>query len=96
MIAVCNPNNPTGAVLSEENMKEILQMAKDADAWLCADEIYRGAELSGGESASFHGQYDKVIVAGGLSKAYALPGLRIGWLLRHRPHDAAPTTGEVA
>ena len=85
MIAVCNPNNPTGAVLSEENRKEILQMAKDADAWLYADEIYRGAELSGRETISFHGQYDKVIVAGGLSKAYALPGLRIGWLVG--PHQ---------
>ena len=85
MIAVCNPNNPTGAVLSEENMKEILQVAKDAGAWLYADEIYRGAELSGQESTSFHSQYDKVIVAGGLSKAYALPGLRIGWLVG--PHQ---------
>ena len=83
MIAICNPNNPTGAVLSEENMRGILQMAKDNDAWLYVDEIYRGAELSGQEKSSFYGlhAYDKVIVAGGLSKAYALPGLRIGWLV---------------
>lgn len=81
MIAVCNPNNPTGAVLSRQNMLEIVQLAKDANAWLYADEIYRGAELSGGETTTFLGMYEKVIVAGGLSKAYALPGLRIGWLV---------------
>jgi len=81
MIAVCNPNNPTGAVLNEEVMSTIVDLAKEANAWLYADEIYRGAELSGEETASFHGMYEKVIVAGGLSKAYALPGLRIGWLV---------------
>lgn len=81
MIAVCNPNNPTGAVLSDEAMKEIIRLAKEANAWIYADEIYRGAELSGKETATFHGQYDKAIIAGGLSKAYAMPGLRIGWLV---------------
>jgi aspartate/methionine/tyrosine aminotransferase len=81
MIAVCNPNNPTGAVLSSQNMLEIVRLAKDADAWLYADEIYRGAELSGLETPTFLGMYKKVVVAGGLSKAYALPGLRIGWLV---------------
>jgi len=80
MIAVCNPNNPTGAVLSEEAMKEIIHIAQEADAWIYADEIYRGAELDGKETPSFYGLYDKVIVCCGLSKAYALPGLRIGWL----------------
>jgi len=80
MIAVCNPNNPTGAVLTEEAMNEIISLAKEADAWLYADEVYRGAELSGVDTPSFYGRYEKVIVAGGLSKAYALPGLRIGWL----------------
>jgi aspartate/methionine/tyrosine aminotransferase len=81
MIAVCNPNNPTGAVLTEKAMNTIVEIAKNVNAWLYVDEIYRGAELSGKETASFFGRYDKVIVAGGLSKAYALPGLRIGWLV---------------
>ncbi len=81
MIAVCNPNNPTGAIMSEEAMSEIVRLARKADAWLYADEIYRGAELNGIDTPSFYGRYEKVIATGGLSKAYALPGLRIGWLV---------------
>jgi len=81
MIAVCNPNNPTGAVLSDEAMKEIIRLAQDADAWLYSDEVYRGAELDGKETPSFYGLYDKAIVCCGLSKAYALPGLRLGWMV---------------
>lgn len=81
MIAVCNPNNPTGAVLTAEAMDVIVGLAEKAGAWLYADEIYRGAELTGRDiTPSFHGRYEKTMVAGGLSKAYSLPGLRIGWL----------------
>ncbi len=81
MIAVCNPNNPTGAVLGESEMKEIVRLAQEADAWLYSDEVYQGAELDGEETPSFWGLYDKVIACCGLSKAYALPGLRMGWLV---------------
>lgn len=80
MIALCNPNNPTGATLSSGQMQEIVNLAKTVDAWIYCDEVYRGAELDGNEIESFYGLYDKVIVAGGLSKAYGLPGLRMGWL----------------
>ena len=80
MIAVCNPNNPTGYVLTEAEMDEIIAIADSVGAWVYADEIYRGAELNYQEIPSFVGRYDKVLVNGGLSKAYALPGLRFGWL----------------
>lgn len=81
MIAICNPNNPTGYTLTSEEMKEIVEIAKSVDAWVYSDEIYRGAELDGILLESFIGMYDKVMVNGGLSKAYALPGLRLGWLV---------------
>lgn len=81
MIAVCNPNNPTGAVLQPQEMAEVVEVAKSVNAWLYADEVYRGAEIEGGETPTFWGRYDKAIVCCGLSKAYALPGLRIGWLV---------------
>ena len=81
MIAVCNPNNPTGAVLSEEAMERIIRVAEQADAWILADEIYRGAELDRQRTPTFWGHYDKVLAVAGLSKAYGLPGLRIGWVV---------------
>lgn len=81
MIALCNPNNPTGYTLSTEEMDTIVEMAKAANAWIYCDEVYRGAELNGQTGESFIGRYDKVMVTGGLSKAYALPGLRLGWLV---------------
>ncbi len=81
MIVVCNPNNPTGYTLSDGEMREIVNLADRVGAWVLADEVYRGAELNGVESPSFVGLYDRVMVNGGLSKAYALPGLRVGWLV---------------
>jgi aspartate/methionine/tyrosine aminotransferase len=81
MIAVCNPSNPTGAVLSEADMREIAAIADGVGAWVYADEVYRGAELDGRETTSFVGLAERVVAAAGLSKAYALPGLRIGWLV---------------
>ena len=81
MIAVCNPNNPTGAVLSIDHMKDIIHLAKKVDSWIYSDEVYRGAELDTYETPSFFNMYEKVLVTGGLSKSYALPGLRIGWLV---------------
>ncbi|MEQ9301027.1 MAG: aminotransferase class I/II-fold pyridoxal phosphate-dependent enzyme [Cyclobacteriaceae bacterium] len=80
MIIVCNPNNPTGYVLTEQEMAEMVEMARSVDAWIYSDEVYRGAELDYQETVSFQQLYDKVMVSGGLSKAYALPGIRIGWL----------------
>lgn len=79
VILVTNPNNPTGAVLTEDEMSAVVEVARRADAWLVADEIYRGAEVQGETSPTFWGRYDKVVVTSGLSKAFALPGLRLGW-----------------
>lgn len=81
MIALCNPNNPTGYALTSAEMQEIVKIAKSVNAWVYSDEVYRGAELNGDTLDSFYGMYEKVLVNGGLSKAYALPGLRLGWLV---------------
>lgn len=80
VILVTNPNNPTGGVLTEDEMNEIVRIARKANAWIVADEVYRGAELTGGLSPTFWGRYPKVVVVSGLSKAFGLPGLRIGWV----------------
>jgi hypothetical protein len=83
-IVVCNPNNPTGAVLTAEEMNAVVRAAARAGAWIVADEVYRGAEVLRDRTPSFWGRYDRVLVTGGLSKAYGLPGLRIGWILGAR------------
>ena len=81
LILVCNPNNPTGARLTARELDEICAVAGRYGAWVLFDEIYRGAELDGDETTSAFGRYERVIVTGGLSKAYGLPGLRIGWVV---------------
>jgi aspartate/methionine/tyrosine aminotransferase len=81
LIVVTNPNNPTGAVLNEGEMEEVIRAARRANAWLLVDEIYRGAEVRGPLTPTFWGRYDKVIITSGLSKAFGLPGLRLGWIV---------------
>jgi len=80
LIVVTNPNNPTGGVLTEEEMDEIVRVARKANAWLLADEIYRGAEVNGPLTPTFWGRYDKLLITSGLSKAFGAPGLRLGWI----------------
>ena len=82
LIAICNPNNPTGRILTETEMDKIVTCAERVGAWLLADEVYRGAtRVSDEENPSFYGRYDKVLAIGSMSKAYGLPGLRIGWVV---------------
>jgi aspartate/methionine/tyrosine aminotransferase len=81
LVVVTNPHNPTGHVLAPEARRAITERAAAVGAWLLADEVYQGAELEGPLTPSFWGSSDRVIVVNGLSKAYGLPGLRIGWLV---------------
>ena len=82
LIAVCNPNNPTGHILTEAEMQAVVEAADKVGAWLLADEVYAGAErLSDEQTPSFWGRYERVLANNSLSKAYGLPGLRIGWVV---------------
>jgi aspartate/methionine/tyrosine aminotransferase len=80
LIIICNPNNPTGARFGAADLDRVAAIAARHGSWLLADEIYRGAERDGQETPSMWGRYDRVIVTSGLSKAYGLPGLRVGWV----------------
>ncbi len=80
-IAICNPNNPTGAIISDNDLDTIAEIAAEKDVWVISDEIYRGAELQEMKAPSMHGRYEKTIITSSLSKAYSLPGLRIGWAI---------------
>jgi aspartate/methionine/tyrosine aminotransferase len=81
VIAICNPNNPTGSRLTSAELDGICAIASRVGAWVVSDEIYRGAELDGIDTPTIWGRYDRCIVTSGLSKAYGLPGLRIGWIV---------------
>jgi aspartate/methionine/tyrosine aminotransferase len=81
LILICTPNNPTGATLTPEELDEIARIAARHEAWVLSDEVYRGAELVSKETPSMWGRYERVIITSGLSKAYGLPGLRIGWIV---------------
>ncbi len=100
IIYVCNPNNPTGSILSESEMAAIVAAAKRCGALLIADEIYFGAELDGRPTSSFWGRYDRTVVTSSVSKAHGLAGLRLGWMVGPealvsdvwRYHDYTTTT----
>ncbi len=89
MIVICNPNNPTGARISAGDLDGIARIADRHGAWILSDEVYRGAEIDGHETASMWGRSDRAIITSGLSKAYGLPGLRIGWIVAPPPLVAA-------
>ncbi|WOJ98561.1 aminotransferase class I/II-fold pyridoxal phosphate-dependent enzyme [Congregibacter brevis] len=82
IIHIVNPNNPTGQVLSADDRELIVAAARGVGAWIVADEVYSGTERNTDEpTASFWGGYERVIAINSMSKAYGLPGLRLGWLL---------------
>ena len=87
VIFICTPNNPTGSRLTAGELDRVSAIASTVGAWVISDEIYQGAELDAAQSPSMWGRSERVIVTCGLSKAYGLPGLRIGWVAAP-PHVA--------
>ena len=85
LLSVVDPNNPTGTILSAEVRAAILDVVDASGCWLLADEVYRGSERDGVETASFWGTHPRVLAVNSLSKAYGLCGLRIGWVVAPRP-----------
>jgi aspartate/methionine/tyrosine aminotransferase len=80
LVYLSNPNNPTGSVLTAEAMRHMVARCEQVGAYLLADEVYLGAEIHCERTRSFWGMSDRVIVTSGLSKAYGIPGVRIGWI----------------
>lgn len=82
LIALTNPNNPTGALIGPEGLAEIVAIAREAGAWLLADEVYRGtAQHDDGMGPSVADLYEKGISTAGMSKVFSLAGLRLGWIV---------------
>jgi len=81
LIAVNFPNNPTGSVASPDRWQALLELASRRGIYLFSDEIYRGAELDPARTLpQAADRYERAISLNGVSKAYGLPGLRIGWI----------------
>lgn len=81
MIAINNPNNPTGSLMGRAMLEEIAQIARAAGAYVLCDEVYRGIDQVGsGTTVSIADLYEKGISTCGMSKAYSLAGLRLGWV----------------
>ncbi|WP_373531734.1 aminotransferase class I/II-fold pyridoxal phosphate-dependent enzyme [Vampirovibrio sp.] len=81
MIVVNFPNNPTGAILSASEMQALIAIARQQNAWIFCDEVYRHLEFNPADRLPpIADQYEKGLSVFSLSKAYGLPGLRIGWL----------------
>jgi aspartate/methionine/tyrosine aminotransferase len=79
LVAICDPNNPTGRVLTGEERRRIAEIAARAGAWLLVDEVYAGTERSPAASAA--PPHERTIAVNSTSKAYGLSGLRLGWIV---------------
>ncbi|MFI3174941.1 MAG: pyridoxal phosphate-dependent aminotransferase [Bacillota bacterium] len=81
MISIVNPGNPTGCILSREDIRLICDFAKKHDLWILADEVYREFAYDGREMTSF-GQFDdvadRVVIIDSVSKRFSACGARIG------------------
>ncbi|GAB2174471.1 aminotransferase [Dongia sp. agr-C8] len=85
LIAINNPNNPTGALMDRAMLEAVAGLARQVGAWILCDEVYRGTDQVGdGYSASMADLYEKGISTAGMSKAYSLAGLRLGWIVAPR------------
>ena len=80
LIVINFPHNPTGASLSQDELLRVVEIARSAGAWLFSDEMYRGLEYGAAPLPSVCQLYERAVCLSGMSKVYALPGLRIGWL----------------
>ena len=90
-IVVINPNNPTGAVYPDEILIEIVQLAREHDLIIFADEIYDKILYDGVEHTALASLADDVLCISfnGLSKSYRVAGFRAGWLVVSGPRDSA-------
>jgi aspartate/methionine/tyrosine aminotransferase len=82
LIVLNNPNNPTGALIDEPLLHEIVAVAREHGAWLLCDEVYRRLEHEPGTTApSVADLYERGVSTGSMSKSYSLAGLRTGWVV---------------
>ncbi len=94
-IIITSPNNPTGAVWSEETITKLGKWAVEHNIWVISDEIYEHLTYDGVKTtyvgAVVPEVRDQLIVLNGVAKTYAMPGWRVGWMVAPAPVAAAAT-----
>ena len=85
LIFLSNPNNPTGALLSVQDLQDLTAIAARNGTWLLIDEVYAGLEWHGPRAPSIAGLYERGITTGSVSKALGLQGIRTGWMICQSP-----------
>ena len=86
IICINNPNNPTGALMSQAQLQQIVDIARSVDAYILCDEVYRHLTQTDDWCPSIADLYEKGISVSSMSKVFSLAGLRLGWIATH---DAA-------
>ncbi|RTL79132.1 MAG: aminotransferase [Hyphomicrobiales bacterium] len=82
VIAINNPNNPTGSLMEPAFLAEIARIARSCGAYVLSDEVYRGTDQHGsGFTTSIADLYEKGVSTGSMSKTWSLAGLRVGWIV---------------
>lgn len=85
VILLNSPANPTGVVLSDERMAAIIELARERGLLVVSDEIYHGLSYEGRDRSALEFT-DRVFVLNGFSKAYAMTGWRLGYVVAPREH----------
>ena len=85
LICLNNPNNPTGALMSQEMLEEIVAIARRHGAYILCDEVYRHLTQEEGYCPSIVDLYEKGISVSSMSKVFSLAGIRLGWIASRDP-----------
>lgn len=90
LLALNNPNNPTGSLMDEDYLRRIIDLCAPYGVYILCDEVYRGLDgpnegAGTGFTASIADLYERGLSTGSMSKAYSLAGLRLGWIVSNLP-----------
>lgn len=85
LICLNNPNNPTGALMSQEMLEEIVSIARRHGSYILCDEVYRHLTQEDGYCPSIVDLYEKGISVSSMSKVFSLAGIRLGWIASRDP-----------
>lgn len=86
-ILIANPNNPTGVVLTPDELNAIADIARRHDLWIVSDEVYGDLVFAGEHHtiAGLPGMRERTITISSLSKSHAMTGWRVGWAIAPKP-----------